>query len=255
LWPNPASAFEALSREARSQLEALHACFDAFSGENQLRVAGLPLVGLGFLGSDLPLRRRWFDRRLRTGLFRPARRGVVTPTELAGLLKPPSARCGAANVARSGGVVAPPPPGLATFAGEEKLIPLGRVRERDGERRVGVPVAETFFAYMAGRSRYGKTETAIGQFVHLVRQGHGGLFLDPHADAIAEIKAYLTDAGVRERVVEINLADHRAEAAQPGTRSRSRGARRTRPPAAPRRSSTRWRRRSAGTSATRAPST
>jgi len=38
--------------------------------------------------------------------------------------------------------------------------------------------------------------------VHLARSGHGGLFLDPHADAIAEIKTYLTDPGVRERLVE-----------------------------------------------------
>ena len=28
--------------------------------------------------------------------------------------------------------------------------------------------------YFAGRSRYGKTETAINQFLHLVRAGHGG---------------------------------------------------------------------------------
>ena len=79
-----------------------------------------------------------------------------------------------------------------------------------------MPVAETFFSYMAGRLRYGKTETAIGQFVHLARSGHGGLFLDPHADAIAEIKTYLTDPGVRERMVEINLADRGADQAQPG---------------------------------------
>ena len=76
------------------------------------------------------------------------------------------------------------------------MIPLGRVRDRGGERVVGVRAADTFFAYIAGRSRYGKTETAIGQFVALVRAGHGGLFLDPHADAIAEIKAYLTDPRV-----------------------------------------------------------
>ncbi len=60
---------------------------------------------------------------------------------------------------------------------------------------------------MAGRSRYGKTETAIGQFIALARSGYGGLFLDPHADAIKDIKPYLTDPGIRERVVEINLAD------------------------------------------------
>jgi len=77
-------------------------------------------------------------------------------------------------VLRSGGAIPPPPPELPTFAGQRSLIPLGRVTGAAGERLAGVPVAETFFSYMAGRLRYGKTETAIGQFVHLARTGHGG---------------------------------------------------------------------------------
>ncbi len=196
-------------------LQGLLGCFDAFAAENHLRVAGLRIPGVVFLGSDLPGRRRGFDRRMATGLFRPARRGLVTPSEIAGLLKPPTVHCHAPNVLRSGGAIPPPPPELPTFTGQPALIPLGRVAGPAGERLAGVPVAETFFSYMAGRSRYGKTETAIGQFVHLARTGHGGLFLDPHADAIAEIKTYLTDPGVRERVVEINLADRGADQAQP----------------------------------------
>jgi len=195
-------------------LEGLLGCFDAFAAENHLRVAGLRVPGLAFLGSDLPWARRRFDRRMQTGLFAPARRGLVTPSEIAGLLKPPTARCHAPNVLRSGGAIPPPPPELPTFDGRPGLIPLGRVAGPAGDRLAGVPVADTFFSYMAGRSRYGKTETAIGQFVHLARAGHGGLFLDPHADAIAEIKTYLTDPGVRERVVAINLADRGADQAQ-----------------------------------------
>ena len=42
------------------------------------------------------------------------------------------------------------------------------------------------------------------------------MFLDPHADAITEIKSYLTDAGVRERVVEIDLSDLDRDTPQPG---------------------------------------
>lgn len=197
-------------------LEGLLGCFDGLAAENHLRVVGLRIPGLAFLGSDLPGRRRRFDRRMQTGLFRPARRGLVTPSEIAGLLKPPTVHCHAPNVLRSGGAIPPPPPELETFTGQPTLIPLGRVAGPAGERLAGVPVADTFFSYMAGRSRYGKTETAIGQFVHLARAGHGGLFLDPHADAIAEIKTYLTDEGVRERVIEINLADRGADQAQPG---------------------------------------
>jgi hypothetical protein len=200
---------------AQEQMQALLSCFDAFSGENHLRVAGLALGGMGFLGSDLPWRREGFDRRVATGRFAPRRRRLVSAGEIAGLLKPPTAHCAAENVARSGGVIPPPPAGLPTFAGQRELIPLGRVHDRDGERLVGVRASETFFSYMAGRSRYGKTETAIGQFVHLARSGHGGLFLDPHADAIREIKKYLTGAEVRERVIEIDLSDPDRQGAQP----------------------------------------
>lgn len=204
------------AERAHGRLQALLSCFDAFVGENYLKVSGTRVLGLWFWGSNLPGRRHRFDRRLRTGLFRPARRSVVTASEIAGLLKPPSVHCQAPNVLRSGGLVAPPPPGLPTFTGQLDVIPLGRVTGPDGDRVVGVQRAETVFSYMAGRSRYGKTETAIGQFVHLARSGQGGLFLDPHADAIAEIKSYLTDPGVRERVVEIDLSDLAGRHGQPG---------------------------------------
>jgi hypothetical protein len=77
-----------------------------------------------------------------------------------------------------------------------------------------VPLDSTVFSYMAWRSRWGKTETAVGQFVQLARSGHGCFFHDPHEDAIAKIKQYLTDAGLRDRVVEINLASQAGR--QPG---------------------------------------
>jgi hypothetical protein len=192
---------------AKAQLGGILAGFDAFAGENHLRVSGLRIPGVAFLGSDLPGRRRGFDRRLATGLFRPARRRVVTASEIAGLLKPPSKQCASPNVLRSGGAVHPPPRGLPTFAGQAGLLPLGNVETEVGKRMVGVPLRDTFFFYMAGRSRFGKTETAIGQFLHVARSGHGCLFLDPHLDALNRIKGYLTEDGLRERVVEVNLAD------------------------------------------------
>lgn len=192
-----------------SVMRGLLGCFDAWAGENHLRGRGLRFGGLGFLGADAPWRRPGFDRRLRTG--RIGRGGVVCASEIAGLLKPPTTHCHAENVARSGGAIPAPPPGLPTYTGQPGLIPLGRISERGGERVVGVPVSGTFFSYMAGRSRYGKTETAIGQFIALARSDYGGLFLDPHADAIKEIKPYLTDPGIRERVVEINLTDTDAQ--------------------------------------------
>jgi hypothetical protein len=212
--PDPMFEIQILARvaspvpgRAKAQLGAMLAAFDVFAGENHLRVSGLRVPGVAFLGSDLPGRRGRFDRRIASGLFRPARRRLVTATEIAGLLKPPTAKCHAANVVRSCGVVPAPPPGLPTFTGQPTLLPLGKVETETGERMVGVPLRDTFFFYMAGRSRFGKTETGIGQFLHLARSGRGCLFLDPHIDAIQRLKGYLTDEGLRDRVVEVNLAD------------------------------------------------
>lgn len=188
------------------------AAFEQLAERNWLRVCGLPLPGLGFAGSDLPLRRRRFDRRIESGLFRPARRSVVSAREVIGFLKPPSVHCIADNVLRSGALVAEPPK-LPTFTGQPDAIPLGRIADEQGERVAAVRVADTFFSYCAGRSRYGKTELAVAQFLHLVRSGHGGLFLDPHEDAVVRIKHHLNEPTLRDRVVEIDLAG-------PGSRER-----------------------------------
>ncbi|MGH2940077.1 MAG: hypothetical protein ACRDPE_18360 [Solirubrobacterales bacterium] len=190
---------------AEGVMRGLLAAFGPFSDRNWLRASGLQMAGLAFLGSDLLGRRRRFDRRLDTGLFRPSRRSVLTTVEIAGLLKPPTENCRAENVLRSGTLLAPPPP-LPEFTAErEDLIPVGRVADERGERIVGVRVEETFFTYVAGRSRWGKTEAAITMFTHLARSGHGGLFLDPHGDALERIKPYLGEPGVAERVVEVDL--------------------------------------------------
>jgi hypothetical protein len=218
--PEPLFAIQLMARvvspipgAAVDHLRGLLAAFDPFAGENHFRVLGWRLPGL-FLGADLPWRRGRFDRRWTTGRFAPARRGLVTATEIAGLLKPPTATCNAANVLRSGGAIPPPPRALPTFTGQRSVLPLGRVTVAGRERLVGVPLDSTVFAYMSGRSRWGKTETAVGQFIHLARAGHGCFFHDPHEDAITKIKQYLTDAGVRDRVVEINLAAYAGR--QPG---------------------------------------
>jgi hypothetical protein len=192
-------------RRAEGVMRGLLAAFGPFSDRNWLRASGIQLVGLAFLGADLPGRRRRFDGRLDTGLFRPSRRSVLTTAEVAGLLKPPTVNCRAENVLRSGTLL-PPPPELPEFTPERgDLIPIGRVADERGERIVGVRVEETFFTYVAGRSRWGKTEAAITMFTHLARSGHGGLFLDPHGDALERIKPYLGAPGVAERVVEVDL--------------------------------------------------
>ncbi|MBS1887565.1 MAG: hypothetical protein JSU06_10290 [Actinobacteria bacterium] len=201
---------------AQAGTKALLAAFRPLADRNHLRASGLSLFGLAFLGSDLPLRRGRFDRRLETGLFRPARRMSLTARELAGFLKPPTVHCGPRHVLRSGALLSPPPP-LETFEEERAdLIPLGRVGGEEGERIVGVPVSDTFFTYLAGRSRYGKTELAITQFAHLVRSGHGGFFLDPHGDGIERLEPYLAEADAEGRVVRIFLGPGSSPAELPG---------------------------------------
>jgi hypothetical protein len=217
--PEPLFAVQVLLRAASPSAGAstravggLLAAFDQFAGENRWRTHGLR--GLLFRRVDALGRRGRFDRRWRTGHFRPARRRVVTATEIAGLLKPPTANCHASNVLRSGGAVPPPPPGLPTFAGQRALLPLGLVTRRGQTRMVGVPLSSTFFSYFVGRSRYGKTATAMNQFIHIARSGHGCFFLDPHEDALRKIKEHLTDEGLRDRVIEIDLASRSGR--QPG---------------------------------------
>jgi hypothetical protein len=190
---------------AKAVMRDLQAAFATTEDRNHLRVRGLPVPGLSFLGSDLPGRRARFDRRLDSGLFRMSRRNVVTAAEVAGFLKPPTVSCQVEAVLRSGAVLSSPP-ALERFApGREDLIPVGRILGEGGEQIVGVRTEESFFTYVAGRSRYGKTESAIAMFTHLVRSGHGGLFLDPHGDTLDRIRPYLTDPEVAGRVVEIDL--------------------------------------------------
>ena len=223
LAPEPLFGLQVLIRcsspergRAVACLQGLLGCFDGFAAANSLRVVGIRFFGLAFAGSDLPGRRGWFDRRMKTGLFRPARKGYVTAGEMAGLLKPPSVHCAAPEVLRLGPAVYPAPKALPTFTGQADLVPLGRVEGESGERRVGLRVEDSFFTYTAGRSRWGKTELALTQFLHLVRSGHGGLFLDPHQDAVQRVKSCLTEPEFAERVIELDLVGPRSRQGQPG---------------------------------------
>jgi len=197
-------------------MQGLLSCFDGFAGANSLRVVGVRFLGLAFAGSDVAGRRGWFDRRLRTGLFRPARRDYVTAREMAGVLKPPTVKCAAPEVLRLGPAVYPAPRALPTFNGQPNLVPLGLVEDEDGGRRIGLRVEDSFFTYGSGKSRWGKTELGLTQFIHLVRSGAGGMFLDPHQDAVAKVKSCLTEPELAERVFELDLVGPRSREGQPG---------------------------------------
>ncbi len=170
---------------------------------------------------------------------------------MAGLLKPPSVHCAAPEVLRLGPAVYPAPKVLPTFTGQSDLVPLGRVEDESGERRVGLRVEDSFFTYIAGRSRWGKTELALTQFLHLVRSGHGGLFLDPHQDAVTRVKSCLTEPEFAERIIELDLVGPRSRQGQPGWNLfAARGLTRRPPSGGSRRSSTASPRRCSGPSAT-----
>ena len=186
-------------------LQSFIACFEEFGGENYLRVNGRRILGR-YVGSDAPWNRRRFDRRAERGVFRPSRKSqMVSATQIGGLIKPATVHCAATNVIRTGGVVPPPPRNLPAFDGSPNQMPWINVTYDDVERLVGVNLAETFFTWTGGRSRYGKTETNLCRFCHVSRSGYGGsLYLDPHADALARIKPYLVDQA--DRVVELSIA-------------------------------------------------
>jgi len=190
---------------AKQAMQLALAAFAPLGAHNHLRASGLGGGESVFFGADFPTRRRSFDRRFETALHRPARQMILSARELAGFLKPPTARCVSRNVVRSGTLLGAPPSLPAFEPGKAELIPLGRVGGESGQI-LAARTSDTFFTYIAGRSRYGKTETAIAQFVHLVRNGAGGLFLDPHGDALERIRPYLTEPEVASRVVEIDVS-------------------------------------------------
>ncbi|MEU0489986.1 hypothetical protein ABZ249_12215 [Nocardiopsis sp. NPDC006139] len=213
---------------AQAHLHQVLAAFETWSGENHWRAAGLNL-GVVHLGADVWPWRRSFDRRMDTGLFAPRGQNLLTGGELAGLLKPPTRHCPGRNVARSHGLVAPPPPGLPTYTGQPDMLPLGYATSGEGaERLVATPLEDLYFSLRIGKSRYGKTETALVQSVALALAGHGIWYMDPHADGWRRAAPMLTSPQVLARLWEVDLTvrgdDHRIagynplDMSAPGTR-------------------------------------
>lgn len=169
-------------------------------------VSGLP-VGRRFLfGSDWWPRRWWFNVRMRSGYFAPAsRKNVVAAREIAGLLKPPSKHCNARNVVRSSGDVAPAPRDIPVYRRKPGVIPIGM----SGGEMIGMSTDEFFFGYVAGRARFGKTESALSQLLHAALvEGTGAFFLDPHQDALVRTKPFLANDLAIDRVIELNFSNN-----------------------------------------------
>ncbi|MFF3070048.1 ATP/GTP-binding protein [Kitasatospora sp. NPDC057904] len=182
---------------ALARMHQLLAAFAVTGGENYLK-ARVPRTRQSVAA---------FDRRFASGEFAPSRRQWVTVPELAGFLKPPSARCHAAGVVRSGGLVPPAPADLPVYTGQRDLVPLGAVVYPDGVERIGAArIDDLLFALMLGKSGHGKTESALVQCIALAHAGFGTWFLDPHGEAWARAKPYLAHPPIAPRVWEINLA-------------------------------------------------
>jgi hypothetical protein len=191
---------------ASAHLHQVLAAFDVMRGENWWRVAGFNL-GVAHVGADSRLFRRSFDRRLASGEFAPRRASLVTAAEIGGLLKPSTVHCAHRNVARSGGMVPPPPRCVPEWCGQPDVVPVGYAPGPDGrERLLGMPLADLFFSLRVGKSRYGKTETALVQAVALALHGSDGVwFLDPHADGWRRARPLLTSPQVLPRLWEVDL--------------------------------------------------
>ncbi|MER7959184.1 ATP/GTP-binding protein [Streptomyces sp. NPDC096030] len=173
-------------------------------------VAALSMTsGENYLKAHRP--RRWaigrFERRFATGEFAPRRRQWLTVPELAGWLKPPTVKCTASSVVRSGGLVPPAPADLPVYTGQRDLIPLGAVVYPDGRERIAAArVQDLLFGLQLGKAGHGKTEEALVQCIAMAHSGYGCWFLDPHGEGWARAKPYLAHPGIADRLWEINLA-------------------------------------------------
>lgn len=177
-------------------------------------VAGMKVGERYLFGSDWAPRRKWFDFRMRTGYFSPrGRKNIVASREIAGLLKPPTKHCNARNVVRSTGDVSPPPRDIPIYRRKPGVIPIGMA---DGEM-VGISTDEFFFGYVSGKARYGKTESALSQLLHVsLVEETGAFFLDPHQDAIVRVKPFLANDLAIDRVIELNLSNNDAKSRHVG---------------------------------------
>lgn len=127
--------------------------------------------------------------------------------ELAGWLKPPTVKCTASSVVRTGGLVPPAPADLPVYTGQRDLIPLGAVVYPDGRERIAAArVQDLLFGLQLGKAGHGKTEEALVQCIAMAHSGYGCWFLDPHGEAWARAKPYLAHPKILDRLWEINLA-------------------------------------------------
>lgn len=118
-------------------------------------------------------------------------------SELAGLLKPPTADAVLPVLASE----------LPTYELGAPLVPHGLLVSADGRSRiVATPEEEYLFSLAVGKAGGGKTEQAIVRALALALSGAGVLFIDPHGDSWNTAAPVLAHKRLAGRVRRIDLA-------------------------------------------------
>jgi len=178
--------------------------FNMLGGANSFQAYGYNLL-FWFVGCDNPLLSWYFDHRVRRGVFRPSKRNIVAADEIHHFLRPPQAHNDPDSwTFRVVGSQVPPEFQVPPFNYQPDLVPLGRVFSRQGIKVLATRVSDFRLTFLAGKSKSGKTEQAMNQFIHLARSGYGCFFIDPHPHNIDRLRPYLTE--VADRIVEINFS-------------------------------------------------
>jgi hypothetical protein len=190
---------------ARSLIRAVFTAFEQLSGENYLRAVGESLGGWFLAGSNLPVRRRWFDHRLRTGRFGPTtHHRLVSGTEVWGFLKPWTRRCHAAVVVQDERA------GLAVAA---EVPTTGRlVCVSAAGRPVAISPSDCrYHAHVLGPTGKGKSTLLVNWVLDDIAARRAVVLIDPSkGDTVRELLARIPrSAWDRVRLIDPSLGRER----------------------------------------------
>ncbi|MFF4699914.1 ATP/GTP-binding protein [Streptomyces chattanoogensis] len=183
---------------AERRLGHIAAALDVFSGGNRLVHTG-QRIGPLRINPDHWLYRKAFDKRWETAQIK-GHPSWVRADEIAGLLKPPTVHCELPVMPSE------VPTYVVGSAQAEELMVQGWYTGPDGkDRLLGSPLAETLFSLRVGKTTYGKTQQALCQMVGLAHAGAGGMFVDPHGDAMRDAARYLAHEPIMDRLWFVDL--------------------------------------------------
>ncbi|WP_326693353.1 MULTISPECIES: ATP/GTP-binding protein [unclassified Streptomyces] len=183
---------------AEQRMRHIGAALQVFAGDVRLTQRGRQ-VGPWRLDANHRWLRSAFDSRWSSGLMTASRSAWLHATEIAGLLKPPTRHCRMPLRQRDLPVYALGVPGL---------MPHGWYRGPDGrERLIATRLEETLVSVRSGKTAYGKTTQALTQMVALAHDGGGagGLFVDPHGDAMRDVAPFLAHPHIGKRLWYLDL--------------------------------------------------